>query len=315
VRGGRRLFREGLDEGTSEVGEEQAAAFVAAGSLPPRERLRARLEELWAEVQGAEQSALLALLEDSTRDAEALRDALSTQLMELFRLHGSRTAFGLLFELNREHVLAQVAARLRRYASKADPHDVLQEVFVNIYRYPHRFDCARDDAFRVWTATIVRNTVLKHLRSLSRNGRAEVAFEDVPEPSDPGEVGEPLQGVIETESRQECSRVFLTYLHLYLRFYTMLSEREQKAIRLVEVDGLSYRSAASELGIRLENLKMVIFRARRKIHRSMRRVFEGLPPDVKPARDPRPATRLGAACDQGRVETDPEALEEEDVLS
>jgi hypothetical protein len=31
---------------------------------------------------------------------------------------------------------------------------------------------------------------------------------------------------------------------------------------------------------------MVIFRARRKIHRAMRRIFEGLPPDMRPARDP-----------------------------
>ena len=30
--------------------------------------------------------------------------------------------------------------RLRRYASKADPRDVLQEVFFNVYRYPHRFN-------------------------------------------------------------------------------------------------------------------------------------------------------------------------------
>ena len=67
----------------------------------------------------------------------------------------------------------------------------------------------------------------------------------------------------------------------------MLSEREQRAIHLVEVEGLSYREAARDLGIKLENLKMVIFRARRKIHRSMRRVFEGLPPDLRPARDPR----------------------------
>ena len=43
-RGGRRLFREGLEEGTGEVGEEQAAAFVAAGALPPRERLPGRIQ-------------------------------------------------------------------------------------------------------------------------------------------------------------------------------------------------------------------------------------------------------------------------------
>ena len=91
---------------------------------------------------------------------------------------------------------------------------------------------------------------------------------------------------LEHESRFECTRFYLTYLHLYLRFYSMLSERERRALHMIEVEERSYREAADELGIRLENLKMVIFRARRKIHRSMRRVFEGLPADLRPARDP-----------------------------
>ena len=69
-----------------------------------------------------------------------------------------------------------------------------------------------------------------------------------------------------------------------MQFYTMLSERERRALHLVEVDGVSYREAAEDLEIKLENLKMVIFRARRKIHRAMRRVFEGLTPDCRPAR-------------------------------
>lgn len=245
--------------------------------------LIARLDEVAAELEvDLEHLHELA----RTRTAERRRDAISTQLMELFRLHKSRAAFGVLFELNRDHLYVQVASRLRRYGSKADPNDVLQEVFVNVYRYPHRFDSRREDAFRVWSATIVRNTVLKHLRSLSRSGRAEVGFEELPEPSQPNGQG-PLQGAIENESERECCKVLVTYLYLYLRFYRMLSEREQRAIHLVEVESCSYRDAAAELGIKLENLKMVIFRARRKIHRSMRRVFEGLPPDVRPAREPR----------------------------
>ncbi len=256
-----------------------------AGAEERLERVRPKLAEVAGEigVRGVEEWA--AILDDGARDAEAKRDALSTSLMEVFRLHESRAAFGLLYELNAGHLYQQVAARLRRYRCKADALDVLQEVFVNIYRYPHRFNCERDDAFRVWTAMIVRNTVLKHLRSLSKGGRGELTFEDLPEPTGAVET-EPLRGVIESESEQECGRVYLTYLYLYLRFYRMLSEREQRAIHLVEVAGLSYREAARELGIKLENLKMVVFRARRKIHRSMRRVFEGLPPDMRPARDP-----------------------------
>jgi len=263
-----------------------------------RELLREKLREVGREVGGEyDVGELLEVLEDSSRDEEGQRDLLATRLMEVYRVTASRAAFGMLYELNGRHLLQQVAGRLRRYQSKADPQDVLQEVFVNIYRYPHRFRCERDDAFRVWTATIVRNTVLKHLRSLSRSGRAEVAFDDLPEQPEP-RIGEPIKGAIRSESETECSRVYLTYLHLYLRFYTMLSEREQTAIRLVEVEGSSYREAAGELGIKLENLKMVIFRARRKIHRSMKRVFEGLPPDVRPARDPRPTEVAGGPLDR-----------------
>ncbi len=279
----------------------QLDGWTASGGTN-RSYLRERVEEVGREIEGLDVRDLLAVVDDPERSFEATRDGVSTRLMEVFRLHRSRAAFGLLYELNRQHLLQQVTSRLRRYQSRSDPQDVLQEVFFNVYRYPHRFNAARDDAFRVWTATIVRNTVLKHLRSLSRSGRAEVAFEDLPEQPEAGNrTREPMRGAIENESRLECTRVYLTYLHLYLRFYTMLSERERRAIHLVEVEGCSYREAARELGIKLENLKMVIFRARRKIHRSMRRVFEGLPPDCRPARDPRP---LPSASD-GRREPAP----------
>ena len=156
---------------------------------------------------------------------------------------------------------------------------------------------------------IVRNTVLKHLRAQGHGGRAEIAIEDL---SGEPEVfaTSPLHSAVERESRRECERVYLTYLHLYLRFYSMLSKRERKALQLIEVEERSYREAAEELGIKLENLKMVIFRARRKIHRSMRRVFDGLSPDCRPAREPRvtggdgESTRIGDEAEYDRGEAD-----------
>ena len=244
-----------------------------------------RIEQLAGELQPGEDQRIKAVIAESERAPESVRDAVSTRLMECFRHQQTRGVFGLLYELNGPHLLIQVAARLRRYGSHADPGDVLQEVFFNVYRYPHRFDASREDAFRVWSAMIVRNTVLKHLRSLSRSGRAEVPIEDLPEQPETNEAT-PLGGAIETESQEECARVYLNYLQLYLEFYSMLSERERYALHLVEVEEWSYKQTAAELGIKLENLKMVIFRARRKIHRSMRRVFDGLTPDCRPARDP-----------------------------
>ncbi len=237
---------------------------------------------------------LTTILEDPTRTPESTRDALSTRMMELFRLTQARTCFGLLYELNGAHLLIQVGHRLRRYQSRADPHDLLQEVFFNVYRYPRNFDCRREDAFRVWSATIVRNTVLKFLRSLARSGRAEVPFEDLSEHPESGSHG-PLVGAIERESVHACRRVYLTYLSFYLHFYGQLSAREQRALELVEVERQSYRSAAAELGIKLENLKMVVFRARRKIQRSMRRVFDGLPPDMRSARQPAAQTAAASS--------------------
>ncbi len=249
-------------------------------------RLRQRLRDAKGEIGAPELALMEAILDEQERTTESIRDAVSTRLMEVFKGDRSRACFGLLYELNGSHLLTQVAGRLRRYASRADARDVLQEVFFNVYRYPHRFNSAREDAFRVWSAMIVRNTVLKHLRSLSRGGRTEVNFEDIPDQPAPGSPN-PLTGAIEAESSGECAQVYLTYLQLYLKFYGMLSEREQLALRLVEVDECSYRDAAARLEIKLENLKMVIFRARRKIHRSMKRIFEGRSHDCRPARDPR----------------------------
>jgi len=262
------------------------------------------IEQLGGELEPGELERIGGIVTDSARAPESVRDAVSTRLMECFRLTQSRGAFGLLYELNGPHLLIQVSARLRRYGSHADPGDVLQEVFFNVYRYPHRFDATREDAFRVWSAMIVRNTVLKHLRSLSRSGRAEVPYEDLPEQPETNEVS-PLGGVIQDESREECARVYLNYLQLYLQFYTMLSDRERRALHLVEVEEWSYRQTAVELEIKLENLKMVIFRARRKIHRSMRRVFDGLTPDCRPAREP--SSESGAVADRGSASVSSQA--------
>ncbi len=243
-----------------------------------------RIEELGGELSGEEIEQLWEVGCDVERDLESVRDALSTRLMEFFRLYESRACFGLLYEFNSAAIAIHVAQRLRRYHSRADAGDLLQEVFFNIYRYPSRFDSSRDDAFRVWTATIVCNTVLKHLRSLSRSGRAEVPFEDLSEHPETGEV-EPLGGVIERESEGRCRGVYVLYLHMYLQLYRQLSEREQRALHLVEVENVSYRDAAGDLGIKLENLKMVIFRARRKIHRAMHRIFEGNAPELRAPRE------------------------------
>ena len=49
---------------------------------------------------------------------------------------------------------------------------------------------------------------------------------------------------------------------------------------MVEVEDRSYREVSEALNIKLENLKMVIFRARKKIFRNLERSLNALSPPL-----------------------------------
>jgi RNA polymerase sigma factor (sigma-70 family) len=201
-------------------------------------------------------------------------DWLSTCLMETYKNTGDPAVFGLLFEINRPVVLIAIQSQLRRAFHHVDPQDVLQEVFLNIYRYPHRFLSDRADAFRNWGHRIVRNTLLKFLRGEGRQSRV-LRLDDELQYADTG-ARSPERTVSDQEGAAIVNHAYLLYLNLYLLHYGRLSVRERRALSLVEVEGASYKDAAADLGIRLENLKMVIFRGRRKIFRGMARSLEEL---------------------------------------
>ncbi|MEZ5989777.1 MAG: sigma-70 family RNA polymerase sigma factor [Planctomycetota bacterium] len=216
---------------------------------------------------------------------EAFRDRLSTRLMDCYRVTASGEAFGLLYELNYRLFANVIQARLRKFYFQLDVQDVLQEVFFNIYRYPHKFQADKDQAFRHWASTIIRNTVYKSTRDKDREINREVQDEEIETRADEHRQG-PLLEVMHEESREWCTGAYLLVLQLYLAAFDELSERERTALRIVELDGEPYKVAATQLGIRLENLKMVIFRARKKILRQVERTLaqgQG-EPEVPPAR-------------------------------
>ena len=206
----------------------------------------------------------------SVDTAQLWVDWVSTSLMDCFKDSGDGSAFALLFELNRASFLHAIQCNLRRSFHRVDANDVLQEVFLNIYRYPHRFQADRADAFRGWGHRIARNTLLKFLKSQSRLACFQPIDEEVAQPEDVRQ-RQPDRAASDAESAVTVNRAYLIYLQLYMLHFQRLSAKEQRALTIVEVEGRSYRDAAAELGIRLENLKMVIFRGRRKIYRGMER--------------------------------------------
>ena len=63
-------------------------------------------------------------------------------------------------------------------------------------------------------------------------------------------------------------------LTLYAHIYEHdLKPRDRLALRLVEIEGMAYRDAADVLGCKLENFKMIVCRARKKIFASLVRVL------------------------------------------
>jgi RNA polymerase sigma factor (sigma-70 family) len=238
-----------------------------------------RLRELWEETgdgnlyrlsEGRDPEGMVAPSSDQERF-----DAVSSCLMETYKNTGDTKVFALLFELNRDSFLSAIQGKVRRGSASVDAQDVLQEVFLNIYRYPRRFLCERPDSFRNWGHRIVRNTLLKFFKGETRLARFTPLDEDLSQRQDQ-KARSPYRSATDSESAELVDFAYLVYLNLYLQHYRRLSPKEQRALSMVEVEGASYRDTASSLGIRLENLKMVIFRGRRKIFRGLNRTLQDL---------------------------------------
>lgn len=238
-------------------------------------------DRLAALAERNEQPTLLELSRDYRVDPRTARDAVSTQLMETYRVSGSKDAFTLLYELNHEDFLKIIYHHLRRACFPLDASDILQEVFFNVYRYPFKFKPERPTAFRNWTHSIIRNTVLKHSRRAQRDrvlplgmsGSAADEDRQVLEPVDT-HARQPVDEVADEESAQNLVRAYQLYLHFYIQAYRLLTPREKRVLHMVEVQGLAYRDIAEQLDVRVENMKMIVFRARRKIHSIMKRKFQ-----------------------------------------
>lgn len=233
--------------------------------------VRERLLQLWERTGDV---ALKRLAEDAPPRPEVQvaskkeqADWLSTCLMETYKNTGDTAVFALLFELNQPVFLVALQSHLRRAICRIDAADVLQEVFLNIYRYPHRFVSDRADAFRNWGHRIVRNTLLKFLRGESRVQRQRSIDDDFQCVDE--RARSPLRAATDGEGAELVNLAYVLYLELYLLHFGRLSPKEQRALTLVEVEERSYRDTALELGIKVENLKMVVFRGRRKIFRGM----------------------------------------------
>ncbi len=223
-------------------------------------------------------------------------DRVATLTMDLFRRARTDEVFDCLIRLTSAQLSTRVRSRLRYMGAFMDAEEILQDVIINIFRYPDRFDATRAGAFRAWSSTIVDNTIRRHLRK-GRVGPdiilrpAEILAQEPDSPhTDPGVQAMHLEAFHQT---LDAYRLFLLF---YLEAFRQLSERERFVLQMVEVRRMRYAELAVILGIRPEALKMVVFRARRRISERISAMLPGptlsRPSRGRTSRKP----RLALAC-------------------
>lgn len=221
------------------------------------------------------QAELATDLEGLDLEGEQAHEWLGTRLMALWRDRRRPEIFEALYAHSQASVAAWIRSLLAKQRSRLDSRELLQDTFVNVFRYPNSFRDEHPKSFRVWVRTIAGNLIKRAKRPTAL--RAVEYPEGWQEPAD-GRRGPADQLAIADESL-EMRKAWSLFLAFYAEAFKTLSERDQKALVLVEVDELPYRDAGAILGVTRSNMKMIVFRARRRLAKEMRRrmASESLP--------------------------------------
>jgi RNA polymerase sigma factor (sigma-70 family) len=187
-----------------------------------------------------------------------------TALMVRFRERRGAEEFQALYEGTRAGLLAWISGQVRLRGISEDPADLLQDTFVNIYRYPKGFRDERASSFRVWSRRIATNVCR---RAASKGSRPRLtAPETAAIPQDPADPrAGPGEDASSAEEAASLTRAWMILLALYATALRTLSLREQAALELIEVEERTYAEAARILRVGRSNMKMIVFRARKRI--------------------------------------------------
>lgn len=211
-------------------------------------------------------------------------DLVNNMLMAIFRDHRLDDAYSLLYELNYKRFTLAIFKKTKCYSHRLDPQDILQDVFLSIYRYPNRFQEDKPYAFRNWSYSIIRNIIFKHLKMREKH---ETESETFLVHAEDRNAKTPLSNLVRREGIKKSQKLYIYYLILYLNIFNkFLSPRERRVLHLVEVEGMRYREASEIMGIKLENFKMVVCRARKRILKRMNQMLGDDLCDSEPRREP-----------------------------
>lgn len=184
---------------------------------------------------------------------------------------GDRAAFGRLYERTSGHLFAVV---LRIQRDRAQAEDLLQEIYVSVWKAAASFDAARSQPL-TWLTHIARNRAIDSLRRAQTQPRTEsLTVDDDDERPDPHEaLASEDPGPLDLLGRA-CDRRELT------RCMENLSAAQRQSVALAFYDGLSHAEVAEQLREPLGTVKSWVRRALMTLKGCLERAAQA---DVKKA--------------------------------
>ena len=168
---------------------------------------------------------------------------------------GDRAAFATLYERTSSHLLAVV---LRINRDRAQAEDILQEVYVNVWRAAASFDAAQSQPL-TWLTSIARNRAIDSLRRIStrpqlRTFAPAAGGADREDESVYDTVADEAPGPLDLLSRAGEARSLATCME-------KLSALQRQSVALAFYQGLSHAEVAEQLRQPLGTVKSWVRRA------------------------------------------------------
>ncbi len=162
------------------------------------------------------------------------------ELMQAY-INGDIEAFQMLYQRHKGRVLGYLNSRV---ATQDEAEDIFQEVFIKLHRYRFKYD--KDVPLLPWLYTIVKNTLIDHIRKReTQNKYLQPNHEQVESAPDERGASPPI-----AEAISELSS---------------LGKKQRQVLELRFDEDLSFEDIAARMDISQTNARKIVSRAIQKL--------------------------------------------------